>query len=257
MMAGMQFAWFLPDKGDEGGQGGGGPMGGMMGPGGPDIRMAFTIPADDPEQFLADYAALIKDFGKSDMYIVEYEAGAMELDGRPVDHFNFKISPETQQAMGPMAMMMGGGPEGMGGHLTTVDGMVVGAMAKDLSLLKQTVATAKAGNGTLPRKLAAARQHVAEDAVMELYLGVGDMVRMVQPMLMFFAPDLANVQIPADLPPIALTADAGDGAVGGKLFLDRRVLTMIGQFVSALNAAQEGGPGGGMMGPPMPPMQQR
>ncbi len=252
MMQGMQFAWYIPEMG--GGEAGGGPMGGMMGPEGPDIRMAFTVPADDPEQFLADYGALIQDFGKTGMYTVEYEAGAMELDGRPVDHFNLKVSPEMQQSMGPMAMMMGGGPQGMGGHLTTVDGMVVGTIAKDLSLLKQTVVTAKAGNGTLPRKLAAVRKQVAEDSVMELYFGLGDMLRMVQPMLMFFAPDLANIQIPADLPPIAMTADAGDGAVGGKLFLDRRVLTTMGRFISALNKAEAGGQPGGMMGPPM---QQR
>ena len=140
-----------------------------------------------------------------------YTENALEIDGTRVDQFQVKtvLPPALMQQFGPMAMVMGNA--GTGGYLAAKDGYVLSTTVTDAQLVSRGLAALKTDDGLgATASLANLRDsQLPQDASMEAWLSVRGIANTVNPFLLMFAPGGGQLNVPADLSPIAM-GGAGD-----------------------------------------------
>ncbi len=140
-----------------------------------------------------------------------YTENAIEIDGTRVDQFQVKtvLPPALMQQFGPMAMVMGNA--GGGGYLAAKDGHVIATTVTDAQLVGRGLAALAADDGLgAAASLADLRdRQLPQNASMEVWLSVRGSANTVNPFLMMFAQGGEQLNVPVDLPPIAM-GGAGD-----------------------------------------------
>ena len=150
-----------------------------------------------------------------------YTDRALVIDGTSVDQYaiNYVLPPAMMQQFGPTAALLGN--SGQSGYLaakgehalisTVADPQLI---TRGLRALDQT-----AGLSQSPAIGGLREQQLPRDAWLELYFNLGGVAQTVSPFLPMLLPAAPPLQVPADLPPLALAATSD-----GKSLLIRGVI---------------------------------
>jgi hypothetical protein len=180
---------------------------------------------------------------------------AKTVDGVTLDMFQTQFAsgadaqdPQAQQMAQMMTMMYG--PNGLTGYVGVVEDKLVQATNLSDAMLQSTIAAAKADEdnlGGLPG-MAATKKQLPSNRVAELYIPLDVVVNTGVTYANQFGMPI-KLQLPANLPPIGLTA----GAEGTAFRFDSHVPSQLVQslvtagmqaFMQMQQGAQPGGPGG-------------
>ncbi|MEM6458283.1 MAG: hypothetical protein AAF710_02700 [Planctomycetota bacterium] len=141
-----------------------------------------------------------------------YTDRALVIDGVEVDQYAVKtvLPPAVMQQMGPMAMMMGN--TGTSGYLAAKGDKVLVTTVTDPQLITKGLAALDADGGVGSAGAIATLRNEAlpADSSLELYVSVAGIAETVNPFLMMFAPNAGQLDVPDDLPPLAM-GGASDG----------------------------------------------
>jgi|GEM_PF-3211982 len=155
-----------------------------------------------------------------------YTEKALEIEGTRVDQFQVKtvLPPALMQQFGPMAMVMGNA--GSGGYLAAKDGHVLATTVTDPQLvtrgLKALAADDGLGAAATLNELRDAE--LPADASMEAWLSVRGIANTVNPFLMMFAQGGEQLNVPADLSPVAMGAAGDPGGLVLRVFIPTDVV---------------------------------
>ena len=178
----------------------------------------------------------------------EVRPGARTVDGVKLDELETKMNldesnPQAAQAKQILSVMYG--PNGMTGVSGAVDAKtLVTVQGGADQLVSDAIAAAKAGTDPLAAnagvKTVAAQ--LPKDRSMVVYINVGNIVNTTLRMAKQFIP--VQVKLPADLPPIGVTAGSDGNAmrVDGVIPMD----LVKGIFAAVMEARKAGGANGGL-----------
>lgn len=145
-------------------------------------------------------------------FTTTYTEKALVIDGTEVHQFqiNTILPPEMMQQFGPMAALMGN--SGTGGYIAAKDGKVIVSTVTDPQLITRGLQALGNDDGVgSAGTIATLRENnLPDDASMEVYLSLAGIAETANPFLMMFLPGGDQVEIPADLPPLAM-GGASDG----------------------------------------------
>ncbi len=173
-------------------------------------------------------------------YTTSYTAGAMQIEGVSVDQFTWQMQmpPELMQNNPAMPFMMMMGATGQTGYIAQVGDHVVSTSTTDAQLLGATIKMLKAGNGLGTDKLIvdARSSALPEKPMMESYLSLGGVVSLAN---MFIPMSVPPIQVPADLPPVAMGVSLQDSAMVGTMHVPMPVMTFVRDTVQQLQAGPQ------------------
>ncbi len=150
-----------------------------------------------------------------------YTQKALVIDGVEVDQFqvNLNLPPEMMQQFGPMAMLMGNA--GTGGYIAAKDGKVLVSTVTDPQLITrglQAVGNAD-GFGSAGNVATLRENNLPDPASMEAYVSFDGIANTVNPFLLMFSPNGEQVEVPENLPPLAMGGASDGEAVSLRMFI--------------------------------------
>jgi thioredoxin 1 len=256
-----QQAWFSPDMA-----------------GGPDPSKLFNITSvyttDQPQQMLKAVRQYIQSVGSAMNsqaqaagmampMTVEYKANVVQVDGKPVDQYKmelnmannpaFQADPSFQMVMGIMSGAM------QGYMLPTDDALVVVQGKGQVDMLGQVLAVGGQNKALeSDASFSQVRPRLAGHRFSEAYINVGQGLEVALGYANMFAAangmNLPPIAVPADLPPLAMSASSQDGGVGMQMHVPMKTATAVKDVVmQGVAAFQMGAMGGGGMGGPAQP----
>lgn len=174
-----------------------------------------------------------------------YTEKALEIEGTRVDQFQVKtvLPPAMMQQFGPMAMVMGNA--GSGGYLAAKDGHVLGTTVTDPQLVTRGLKALEADDGLgAAAALSTLRdEELPAGASMEAWLSVRGIANTVNPFLMMFAQGGEQLNVPADLSPVAMGAAGDPEGLVLRLFVPTDVVRFgVDTFDQFAPEAMDGGP---------------
>ncbi|MEX2672505.1 MAG: hypothetical protein WD294_10385 [Phycisphaeraceae bacterium] len=193
---------------------------------------------DDPEaavQAFRQEVVKMNDLELADemTYQTDWQEDVMQIDGHDVDRYSIKmqVPPEMMAELGPAAMFV---TQDMGGHIVTTDDAVIAGTGSDTKLLKDTLALDD-GAASLDDNagIEQVRQHLPSEPAAEMFINVGTMLEMANEFIMMFDPD-SQLNVPANLPPVANATVIKEGGVGGRLFIPMPVIDTVRSMVEQL-----------------------
>jgi thioredoxin 1 len=208
----------------------------LGGAGPPSFNNSVSVyPTTKPKELLAAQRQMLTKLndtkvGEGITYKTAYTENVMQVGGLNVDKFSLKVdmAPEMLGQLGPAAMLLG---QDMGGYLVATDGALVMATGVDPVQLKEAI-DASGGKGQLDQNpgIVAVRPSLMPHRVAESYLGVGTIMQFVQGMMAMFAPG-QKFDIPADLPPVGISASVAAGGVGARIYVPMTVMVTVKKTV--------------------------
>lgn len=160
-------------------------------------------------------------------FTTQYTEKALVIDGTEVHQFqvNTVLPPEMMQQFGPMAAVMGNA--GSGGYIAAKDGKVLVTTVTDPQLitrgLKAVSQTDGVGSGGNIANLRA--EALPADAALEMYVSVGGIAETVNPFLLMFSPNGQQLNIPENLPPLAMGGATDGTGVAFRTFVPHEVVS--------------------------------
>lgn len=163
-----------------------------------------------------------------------YQAGTDTISGTSIDTWSMRMSVDpndpnayqAQQAMQAMFMIWGpaGGPSG---YLAPAKNGVVQTLSKNKLLVEKTLEVAGSGNGlATDAGIKTVAENLPDDRSMELYLGVGEMLKAAGGMMAMMGMP-AQFNIPENLAPVAVGVTTNDGAARARLYIPNQVITTV------------------------------
>lgn len=182
----------------------------------------------------------------------QYTEKAMVIDGVSVDQFQVKmvLPPEMMQQFGPMAMLIGNA--GTGGYLAAKDRKVLISTVTDPQLITQGLKAlgqqdgAGSGGG-----IARVRDHLPENASLEMFISIDGIAQTANPFLLMFSPDGQQLEVPADLPPLAMGGASDGKGVALRMFIPHALVSFALESYEKLAPLPQDG--GDRDGPPRAP----
>ncbi len=179
----------------------------------------------------------------------QYTPNVLNMDGTPVHQYSIRwtLPPALVEQLGPAGpMIMMAGATGTGGYVALTDKYVVMTNTPDPAAMKTALAAAKAdggGLGTTGLIPQVRKVGLGEAPVMEGYVNIGGIMSFVNTMMaMFGAPQ--QIEVPKNLPPIAMGVDVHKGAVTNRLYVPRKVIVFMKDVGIAMQRMAPGaGPG--------------
>ena len=150
-------------------------------------------------------------------------------------------NPAAQQMQ--MANMMMYGASGMpaGFYAPSDNGVVQTFSTTNNKLLTDAIAAANDGGGLGTRaSIAAESEHLHSNRVGEFYISAGDALNTALPMIAMFAGPV-NIEVPQDLPPLAMSAAVDAGGVSGRLWLNSQTIAKLIELGEAFEGMGEDG----------------
>ncbi len=182
---------------------------------------------------------------------------AKTIDGVSFNQFQTQFTPPAQGQRNPQMMQMQQmmtwlyGPGGMNGFTGKIgaDEVVSGVGVND-AVLGQLVASAKARQDTLAALpgVAAVKQQLPQQRFFTGYFQLDQLVTTVANYAKMFGMPI-NMQLPADLPPIGVTASAQGNSIRGDSYVPAQLVQSITAavmqaYMQMQGGQQPGGPGG-------------
>ncbi|MEM8739181.1 MAG: hypothetical protein AAGG38_11995 [Planctomycetota bacterium] len=203
---------------------------------------------EDPDAFVAQHRAAIEKLaqtkftlpaaqqGQPDTVVsfnTQYIENALNIEGTGIHQFqvNTVLPPEALQQFGPLAMVMGNA--GSGGYLAVKDGKVLVTNVVDAQLITQSLRAIDQNTGIGAAGPLAELRSAAfpVEPSMELYISLGNIIDSTGFFLPFLLPGLEPVNVPADLPPLALGGVSDEQSIALRIFLPHPLV----EFASNLN----------------------
>jgi hypothetical protein len=204
-------------------------------------RMVTYTQVKDPAAYVNTVnTSMAKAYEEDKLGKMTVKPGAVEVEGRKVDEYSVAMTPI--EGMPPQAMQfmfgMSGGPAG---YTTTTDGAVIQTIGKSSELMAAAIKAA-GGTNTLAedKPLAAAAKNLPKDRFAEVYVGAKGIIDSVLPMAAMFTGTPISVDIPSDLPPIALAISPGaSSSLQATIFIPSQVVKTGGDIAKAFEEAQK------------------
>ncbi len=196
----------------------------------------------DAQGFLGRYQGMVEKMGEVKIEMPAMQAGepaqeisynttytdnALVIDGVEVDQFqiNTVLPPAMMQQFGPMAMVMGNA--GYGGYVAAKGDTVLMTTVIDPQLITKGLNAADAADGIgSAGAIADLREQALPPApFMEAYLSLGGIAQTANPFLLMLTANGQQIEVPADLPPMAFGAAAKDDGVAWRMFIPTDLVT--------------------------------
>lgn len=188
--------------------------------------------------------------GPSLKYNTSFTEKALEVDGVAVHQYqvNVDMPQELMLQMGPAAGLVQMFTN-QGGYLAAVGDDVIMTSARDAQLIRSVLKSMKQTNGLgTGRMMDQLRENMPHNAVSETYISVSGIFKLASPMMQMFG--MPPVQIPTDLPPLAMRMSVEDQGVAGRLFIPMPTAKFVKNVVDTVQKQMQGpGKGGGAPGP--------
>lgn len=183
----------------------------------------------------------------------KYDAGVFQIDGVSVDQYQIKMNmpPELLRQMGPMAgVMMGMGMTNQTGYVAKKGKFVLMTTLADTNLVKSGLKALGEGKGlgTDGPTAMTRKAGLPAKSAGEFYISVGGIIKTIQPFLAMMAPNGPQIQVPENLPPIALGMSAEDSGMAVRFYAPMPLIQWVKDFAMQMQAG--GGQNGGA--PPAP-----
>ncbi|MCH7962126.1 MAG: hypothetical protein IIC49_07300 [Planctomycetes bacterium] len=217
----------------------GSPPGGVMG----GILSASTVymASSSPGELVDQYRQMFDQFETMEMPMMSmgatYTEDAASVAGHAVDTWSMEFqfdqnNPAVIQMQ--MAMMMIAGPGGFGGFIAELDRSMVMTMSLNPRLMESAIEAAEHGGGMgdNPMILAAA-EHLPANRALEMYVGVEEMFVMFGALAAMIQLPI-QVDLPDDVPAIAMGLSIVRGGALGMVFVPHEVLEVAGQLADQL-----------------------
>ncbi|MCH9057817.1 MAG: hypothetical protein IIB55_04215 [Planctomycetes bacterium] len=217
----------------------GSPPGGVMG----GILSASTVymASSSPGELVDQYRQMFDQFETIEMPMMSmgatYTEDAASVAGHAVDTWSMEFQfDQNNPAVIQMqrAMMMIAGPGGFGGFIAELDRSMVMTMSLNPRLMESAIEAAEHGGGMgdNPMILAAA-EHLPANRALEMYVGVEEMFVMFGALAAMGQLPI-QIDLPDDVPAIAMGLSIGRGGALGMVFVPHEVLEVAGQLADQL-----------------------
>lgn len=178
-------------------------------------------------------------------FTTTYTEKALVIDGTDVHQFqiNTILPPEMMQQFGPMAALMGNA--GTGGYIAAKDGKVIVSTVTDPQLITRGLQALGNDDGVgSAGTIATLRENnLPEDSSMEVYISLAGIAKTANPFLLMFLPGGGQVEIPADLPPLAMGGASDGEGVAMRMFVPHALVDFgIKTYNQFAPAAEDDGP---------------
>jgi hypothetical protein len=173
---------------------------------------------------------------------IDYKQDVAEAHGVKFDAWTTTLTfdpndPNSFMAGMTMQTLFGQG-KGFGQMAAAVDGGLVMTMSQNTPLMSNAIASATGGPGLgTDESLAAIRPHLPGKHGLEVYLGSDAILNAVKTTMEDYLGE--EIAVPANVPPLGLTAGTEDGVVSMRLFVPARVFEAIASIIKAMEAAEE------------------
>lgn len=180
-------------------------------------------------------------------FTTTYTEKALVIDGTDVHQFqiNTILPPEMMQQFGPMAALMGNA--GTGGYIAAKDGKVIVSTVTDPQLITrglQALGNAD-GVGSAGTIATLRENNLPEDSSMEVYLSLDGIANTANQFLVMF-PSIGQVEVPADLPPLAMGGASDGEGVAMRMFLPHALVNFgVDTYNQFAPSAEDDGPNDG------------
>lgn len=184
----------------------------------------------------------------------KYDANALQVDGVSVDQYQIKMNmpPALLRQMGPMAgVMMGMGMTNQTGYVARKGNHILMTTLADTTLLKAGLNALSSGKGLGTEGPTAKTRKIGLPAKSagEFYISIGGIIKTVQPFIAMMMPNGPQIQVPNNLPPVAMGMSAEGSGVAMRLYAPMPLIQWVKDFAGQMQAGG-GQPGGGA--PPAP-----
>jgi len=241
-MTGASWAWYAGD-----------PQA-MMQPGN-FFKSVTVYQTDDPKALIASTKEAFEAMNKMKMpgngqemaFTTTYTPNALQMEGVSVDQFQVQMQmpPEVMQQMGPMAAMM----SNTSGFVASKGNNVVVTTSIDTQLLASALRGLDGGGLGTNDTIAGLRgAGIAEAPTAQAYISLQGIAQTADPFLMMFGGG-QPINVPADVPPIAITTDIQDAGFNYKLFLPTTTVKFITDTSMRITQQMQQGGGGGQPQP--------
>lgn len=174
----------------------------------------------------------------------QYTDKALVIEGVNVDQYqvNTVLPPEMMQEFGPMAALMGN--SGTGGYIATKDGKVLVSTVTDPQLITRGLKALDQQDGTgSGGAIARVRGDLPSDSSMELFISLDGIAQAANPFLMMFSPNGQQLDIPADLPPLAMGGASDGKGLALRMFLPHELVKFVSDSYEQLAPEPQDGQG--------------
>ncbi|MEM6854392.1 MAG: hypothetical protein AAF593_08285, partial [Planctomycetota bacterium] len=222
---------------------------------------------DDTDAFLANQKASLDKLGELKVPLPPMEAGqpasemtftttytekALVIDGTDVHQFqiNTILPPEMMQQFGPMAALMGNA--GTGGYIAAKDGKVLVSTVPDPQLITRGLQAVGNDDGVgSAGTIATLRDNaLPDDSSMEAYLSLDGIARTANLFLPMLMPGAGAVNIPEDLPPLAMGGASDGEGVAMRMFIPHALVDFgVQTYLQFAPPAEDDGPRNGQRRP--------
>lgn len=210
-------------------------------------RSVQFMATEKPEQAIAESRDALKKMEETGMIKAEYKAGASEIAGKKIDSWTMRFDAENAppEMIQIMTVLFGpnGGPSG---YTAAVAGGVVTSFSQSSEVMTAALNAATKGEKSLtasgPVSLVA--QRLPKDRIAEIFISPNGLLDTVKGGLAM-AGMVPKVELPADLPPFALSIAPEAGGLQFSIHVPSPSLRATAQFVRSVQEQVEGGPGRG------------
>lgn len=185
----------------------------------------------------------MSDSGLADVTVTD---GGAEVGGKKVDVYDIRIKPDAEDPMTAQLMAgfygMAGGPNG---YIATTDGALITTFAKSSELMEKSMKAA-GGSDTLAddKVIAATGKNLPSGRVAEIYVGIKGILDSVGGFLAMANPNF-KLDLPDNLPPIALSIAPSGGSVQATIYAPMPVLKVLADVAKQMpqggDEAEDGG----------------
>ncbi|MEO1583958.1 MAG: hypothetical protein AAFR96_05215 [Planctomycetota bacterium] len=211
-----------------------------------------VISADDASAFIGSYGesvAAMNDTDANGMLITSSfddeptEVAGVQAYGWSIGMMPDMNAPGAMQMQMMMPMMFGGGSNGPNGYVAATDeDTVVMTYTRANNAVQAAVdAATNGGDLTANELLTAQADRLPSDAFMIAYVDLGTIARSMLPMAGMFAPELAQIQVPEAVSPVAFATTASGGSMAVRTVVPMDVITTVRDIAETMNGAGGGG----------------
>lgn len=179
-------------------------------------------------------------------FSTSYQDGATTISNTSIDSWSVRMQfdpnvPEAAQVQMITSTIFGpeGGPSG---YVAQTDDGVIMTLSRNSQLMERAISAAREGNGLgtneTMRRIA---EHLPADSTFEGYLNVGGVLRSVGGMMAMMGMPM-QLDLPENMPPVAMGATTNDGGVRTKIFVPTDVMKAVREIVKDMGPAMQ--PGG-------------
>jgi hypothetical protein len=214
----------------------GGLMGGML------TNTVSYAATSDPAAAVAATRAQFNQMQTDKLATVKWTEGEKEVAGVKVDTYEARLTPSDDNPMAAQIGMMFFGPAGgPSGYIAKVEGGVITTMSKNSALMASAMAAAK-GEKSLwsEAMIAQVGEKMPRGRAAEMYIGVKGILDTVLPAAAMFGMPVPALDIPENLPPLALAITPNAGTLQASIYLPAPTLKVMAEVAKAGQEAAAG-----------------